>query len=325
MNPFSSLQRWLGARLDQGSQVAAFASFALAALFWFRGWHIVLDNLAAFLWPSLWGSLAVAVICSFRGRRWVFVTAVAAFASNLWLMSPWLFENAFAGSREESVSYPYTLKVGVANVRRENRDFARVVKWVEDFRPDVLVLIEVDGRWVDALAAIEAELPQALKEPADDNFGIAVYSRHPLLSRNIEDFSDEGIRSLHILVNAPGGPVRVLATHALPPSNMAWFQDRNRHLERVGAWSRGFAEDVIVAGDLNVVPWSTHYRAVESGGLRNIRPRAGVLPTWPTFFPEWMRAPIDHVLYRGGLVLKSARLGPDLGSDHMPVEAEFVR
>ncbi len=325
MNPFSSLQRWLGARLDDWSPVCAVFSLILAGLFWLRGSHIALDNLAAFLWPSLWGSLIVAILCSVRAKRSIFFIASAAFISNFYLLSPWLFENQFAVKADVSQSYPYSLKLAVANVQTENRVHARVVKWVADFKPDILILIEVDERWLEGVAAIESELPQTLKDPRDNNFGIAVYSRYPLLSKTPTTFSEEGIQSLEILVNAPGGPARVLATHALPPVSAAWAADRNRHLQRIGAWSRGVSEDLIVAGDLNVAPWSTHYLPIETGGLRNIRPRSGLLASWPTFFPAWMRVPIDHVLSRGAFVLKSARLGPDLASDHMPLEVEFVR
>lgn len=300
-------------------------SAILAGLFWLRGSHLALDNLAAFLWPSLWGSLVVAILCSVRSKRSIFLIASAAFVSNLYLMSPWLFENQFSAKPDNSTSYPYALKVGMANVQTDNRDYERVVKWVADFKPDILILIEVDERWLTGVAAIEGELSQSLKDPHDHNFGIAVYSRYPLLSKTTTTFSDEGINSLEILVNAPGGPARVLATHALPPISAAWGADRNRHLQRLGAWSRGVTEDLIVAGDLNTAPWSTHYRAIETGGLRNIRPQSGLLPSWPTTFPSWMRVPIDHVLYRGSFVLKSARLGPDLASDHLPIEAEFVR
>jgi len=47
--------------------------------------------------------------------------------------------------------------------------------------------------------------------------------------------------------------------------------------------------------------------------------------------PTWMRRnpifgiPIDRMLYRGeGMGCRSFEIGPDLGSDHRPVTAEFV-
>lgn len=325
MNPFSSLQSWLGVRLDRWSPAFAFFSFVLASLFWARGAHLYLDNLAAFLWPSLWGSLVVAVICAFREKRGAFFMAGAAFASNLWLISPWMIETSFKENAADSQSYPYAFKLAVANVQTENRNYDKVLGWVAGYKPDVLILIEVDDRWIDGVKSVEAELSHKLLDPRDRHMGIAVYSRHPLLSKTVETFSSEGINSLNILVNAPGGPIRVMATHAMPPSSAAWFEDRNRHMEKMGIWSRTVSEDLIVAGDMNIAPWSTHYRPIESGGLRNVRPQSGVMASWPTYFPSWMRTPIDHVLYRGGLILKTARLGPPIGSDHMPIEAEFVR
>ena len=34
--------------------------------------------------------------------------------------------------------------------------------------------------------------------------------------------------------------------------------------------------------------------------------------------------PIDHVTFGGGLVLIEHRVGPDIGSDHLPVFATFA-
>lgn len=325
MNLISSPQRWLGRKLDIAAPTLAIGSAILSAAFWGRGAHIFLDNLAAFLWPALWGSFVVALICSARGKRWIFVVASLAFASNLWILGPWIATTSIQNDSLSAHGGSYPLRIASANVQTSNREYNRVIRWIDDFKPDLLVLIEVDERWLDGVREIERMLPYSMKDPRDHNFGLAVYSRFPILSRETSSFSEEGIQSLNILVNAPGGPVRLLATHALPPTQQSWFLDRNRHLKRLGDWSRSVPEDLIVAGDLNIVPWSTHYAALESGGLRNIRPQSGLLPTWPSFAPHWLRAPIDHVLYRGNFILMNARVGPELGSDHLPLETELSR
>jgi endonuclease/exonuclease/phosphatase (EEP) superfamily protein YafD len=48
------------------------------------------------------------------------------------------------------------------------------------------------------------------------------------------------------------------------------------------------------------------------------------LRTWPTWAWSILRLPIDHVFVRGKPRVTKIGLGPDVGSDHLPVEAEVT-
>lgn len=59
-------------------------------------------------------------------------------------------------------------------------------------------------------------------------------------------------------------------------------------------------------------------------GLQNARAGRGVLPTWPTFLPAtFLRIPIDHILVDPRLSVLDYRLGPSIGSDHLPTIGIF--
>jgi endonuclease/exonuclease/phosphatase (EEP) superfamily protein YafD len=56
-------------------------------------------------------------------------------------------------------------------------------------------------------------------------------------------------------------------------------------------------------------------------GLDN---RGHYLRSWPSWNWRIFRLPIDQVFVRGGRQIAAERLGPSVGSDHLPVEAEIA-
>ena len=69
-------------------------------------------------------------------------------------------------------------------------------------------------------------------------------------------------------------------------------------------------------GDYNATPWTTAFRDLRrENGMLRLSP--GPASTW---FAPWpiLGLPIDHALVTGKLE-GSVRVGPGLGSDHMPL------
>jgi endonuclease/exonuclease/phosphatase (EEP) superfamily protein YafD len=56
-------------------------------------------------------------------------------------------------------------------------------------------------------------------------------------------------------------------------------------------------------------------------GLDN---RGHYLPSWPTFAWPLLRLPIDQIFVRGAPQVTEMQLGPSVGSDHLPIEAQIV-
>jgi len=63
------------------------------------------------------------------------------------------------------------------NVLTENRDHAAVARFIASVHPEVLVLLEVDERWLADLATVTAGFPHRVEAPRRDNFGRAVRAR----------------------------------------------------------------------------------------------------------------------------------------------------
>jgi vancomycin resistance protein VanJ len=112
-----------------------------------------------------------------------------------------------------------------------------------------------------------------------------------------------------------GGEVRGLARNILV---------RDAGSRRTSQWVHQVAPDAIVAGDFNLPPESAIFRR-HWGGCGNAFSERGRGFGYTRILPKWS-ARIDHVLTCGpSWVAVFAVVGPDLGSDHLPVIVDLRR
>ena len=215
------------------------------------------------------------------------------------------------------------LRLVLANVNTAAGNPARVMDMVRAEQPDVLVLEEVSEAWLEALTPVLAEFPARCVHPRDDNFGIALLSRLPVLSAKVVWPGPAGVPTIDAVLDLDGMPVRLLATHPLPPKDAEYSAMRNGQLERLAEIVRDTEGRVILTGDLNATPWSAHYRRlVGATGLRSSAEGRGVHPTWPVQVPL-LSIPLDHFLYSPGMTVLAHRTGAATGSDHYPIVVDF--
>ena len=63
------------------------------------------------------------------------------------------------------------------NVHTANDQFDLVKQLIRDHDPDVVLLMEVNAEWIEALEELHSVYPYQQVEPREDNFGIALYSK----------------------------------------------------------------------------------------------------------------------------------------------------
>lgn len=98
---------------------------------------------------------------------------------------------------------------------------------------------------------------------------------------------------------------------------------RDAGSRRVAAWVRSTAPGALVGGDFNLVPESRVFRR-NWGWCQDAFSRVGRGFGYTRILPKWS-ARIDHVLLCAPTWRAvSARLGPDLGSDHLPLVVDLV-
>lgn len=199
----------------------------------------------------------------------------------------------------------------------------RVLALVREHDPDVVVLAEVNARWIAALSELAATHTNTVLCPAEDNFGLALYSRLPMRDGREIILGQAGVSSIEAQCELGGRPFRILATHTLPPVSRDWAALRNQQLEEAAEYCRRVTAPMVLVGDLNATPWSHGFRLLRDGsGLRDSAPGFGLQASWPAH-NVLMRIPIDHCLVSDCVRVLGRRIGRATGSDHLPVILDF--
>lgn len=298
----------------------------------YYAWSFPLELLTHFQLQYFVVTLILAGFLSAIARPpWIY-TVLFCLALQLTQLLPWYIETA-----KPSASELYPLRILSANVNVQNRSYQATVQWVQTEQPDVAIFIEVDEAWAQGLQPLEAMLPYQIQHPNPYNWGIFIYSRYPLSDPALETWGTEQSPSVIATVEMPNHPVRLVAAHPPPPIRAELLAVRDRQLDGIGKYIQAQqAQNLpfVVAGDLNITPWSPNYRRFERrAGLVNTRRGFGLLPTWPqdAVYPQTgsalfalMQIPIDHCLVGAGIGITAMHTGVPIGSDHLPIVADLL-
>jgi endonuclease/exonuclease/phosphatase (EEP) superfamily protein YafD len=217
------------------------------------------------------------------------------------------------------------LKLISFNVNTANKRYADVVKFILSQNADVVFLMEVDSEWQAGLRDLDATYPHSMKLARDDNFGIAVFSKHPFIAQRILSFAEaDDIPAPEFSLSINGQTVHLTGIHSLPPVGRAYTEARNSMLMQVARKaSERKADHVIIMGDFNLTPFSPWFAHIlRASGLKDSAVGFGISPTWQRHLP-FIAVPIDQVFVSQNLSVLSRRLGDRLGSDHNPLIVEI--
>ena len=264
-------------------------------------------------------SLLVVAILS-GSKRWI-VLWLGVFLINgmpvfIHLLPDKIF-GSFEGSRQAS------LKIMLFNVNSSTGNPQLVAETIAKENPDILVLQELSERWINQLGATLGRYSYQIVKTRDDNFGIGIFSKLPQSAQKILYLGKAEVPSARMDLVLPGRTLTVFSTHPLPPVSEEGFLLRNDQLEEVAGYLRTVPNDLILAGDLNISPWSVLWGDfIKESRLTDSSRGLGIFPTWSPIrgFPL---IPIDHFLYRGKLDVISKSVGDFAGSDHFPVILEI--
>jgi endonuclease/exonuclease/phosphatase (EEP) superfamily protein YafD len=299
------------------SAALVYLSFLTVATFLAKA-HRYFELTAHFRLQYLVGSvIAVLIFAAWRAWRLTAVALVCVILNGVTVI-PWYLPPATAVGRTTSTN----LRLLLFNVLTSNTQYPGLINLVRAEKPDLLIVQEMNRRWMGNLNALRDDLPHSCVEPREDNFGIAVYSRIPFEESRVVRLLEIGLPSIQAKISVNGQSVSILTTHPLPPlGSQEAFSLRNAQLSEASKLMRQLAEPKVLIGDLNTTVWSPFYfQLVEESGLVDARKGFGLLPTWPANFSlPVFRIPIDHCLISPLVEVKNIRTGPYLGSDHLPL------
>ena len=206
-----------------------------------------------------------------------------------------------------------------ANVLMTNQEYGRLIRLVEERKPDVLLLLEPGMAWDEAIRPLLGNYPYRLSEPLPNTYGMILLSRLPMEGR-IQYLLQPAVPSAYVQLRLPGGEqVNLHALHPEPPLPGDDSGERDAELVTVGKRVRDEGRAAIVMGDLNDVAWSrTSDLFRRAGGMLDPRVGRGFYPTFNANYPL-LRWPLDHLFVSPHFKVMKLDLLPDIGSDHLPI------
>ncbi len=254
-------------------------------------------------------------------RRWrIVILACAAFIVSSSAVAPMWLKPQGVVARATTTQPKSTIRILHANVLSSNKQHSLLLDLITQEKPDLVMLQEVNTQWFEALEPLADDYPFTCIATREDNFGMAVYSRMPLHDAVVRQFGSARLPSMAFQIQLDDALVDVIASHPMPPSSAAAQSSRDEQLMQVASFAERRVYPLIIVGDLNTTMWTAPYHNLcETLGLTNAREGFGILPSWPTYLPAIMRIPIDHCLISDELLVRDCRLGPKIGSDHLPL------
>jgi len=316
-----TLRDWLLERLWGLASVALFL-LTLTTVVGLLARHHWIADLCANLRTQQVVALAALLLIVILYRRWRWLAlSVVLMVIHL----PW-YVSAIVGATH--AGQPGEMTVMVINVFSSNRDFHSIEEQIAEASPDAFAVLELGSSLERSLdKAFASTYPHRITIPQDrGNFGIGLYSRHPLSYVERFALNVASIETIAATVTKGGKEYRIVATHPLPPVGASGFENRNEHLRRLAVRVDEFRSQhpeipMIVLGDLNLTPWSPLFSDFElSSELKRAGRGYGLTPTWYASVEIFaMGLVLDHCLISDDLQCVSHSVGADIGSDHRAV------
>jgi len=254
------------------------------------------------------------------GRRMLMAMTILFAVPNAWVVGPYLTPVLAGKSATADISGGASVNIVALNVNYRNEEYSRVAAYLRERSPDIIVIAEFTPAWRDSLEFLQKSYPYRMGDARPDPWGIAVFSRLPFSEAEFIDLAQTGAVQARFIVTVGATPLEVFAVHLLSPKSSVFARDRNRQLEDLADRVRASGHQQIVVGDMNLTPFSPFFsRFLDRSGLQDARLADGFHVTWPaSMLPVWI--PIDHALAAADGSVIRVHAGPDVGSDHFPLE-----
>ena len=288
---------------------------------WFRGLdfprlQILCLGLACFVlmlvFPAQWDV--------WRGLCLLFLSAALAYQLKMVLPYTPLWPRQVHDATDHKPAQRLSLLV--SNVLTPNRQHFRLLEQVRLHQPDILLTLETDHVWEQALSGLERDYSHVVRVPLDNLYGMHLYSRLPLRQTAVKFLLSDDIPSIHTSVVLPCGKVvKLYCLHPRPPSPTEAREStlRDAELLLVGDHLQEQDETCVVMGDLNDVAWSRTTRLFQRiSGLLDPRVGRKFVNTFHADYPL-LRWSLDHVFHSADFSFVDMRRLPHIGSDHFAV------
>lgn len=218
------------------------------------------------------------------------------------------------------------IRIFAGNVFQDNKDHQKFLTEIKRFDPEIVLTMETNKEWEDALSVLEKDYPFTVKIPQENYYGMHLYSKMELQDVSVNYLIEKNVPSIYF--NYPlknGTPIFFACLHPAPPSPTEndTSEERDAELMVIGKHIRNLKTPAVVCGDMNDVVWSRTTRLFRKlTGMTDPRLGRGFYSTYNAKY-FFMRFPIDHLFHTKDLYVGKMERSNFFGSDHFAMYYEI--
>lgn len=254
------------------------------------------------------------------GRILIPALMIVACSYQVWRIYPYTPFHAVEMALAERA--PDEVTVLAANVLMENKRHDLLLDVIEAFDPDILLLMETDQSWIDAIEPMLARYSTVIREPHSKHYGIVFATRLDVDEARIVRLTTGDTPSVFAQLKGPSGAAfRFVGLHPRPPLPGQSTQERDAEIYYAARFAAKSGVPVIATGDFNDVAWSNTSQSFKHVG-QYLDPRVGrgLFASFDANKP-YLRFPIDHFYATRDVAVVSIERRAYIGSDHFPMAA----
>jgi endonuclease/exonuclease/phosphatase (EEP) superfamily protein YafD len=289
-------------------------------------WFIRAIDMGRVLLVYLAVALVVLTLFAKSALRWVsLVMLVLVIGINVWRVWPyWTIAPVDMPLAQAADTEDNCFTAMSINVKMRNEGYARIAEQIRRHDPDVLLLMETNATWLSELRPILANYPEVLEYPKDNTYGLGFASRLPVTQSRVVENTSRDTPTLYATLEPEGGPAfEFIGLHPRPPVPGQDTGKRDENILKAGIETPDRLSNALVMGDFNDVPWSRTTDAFRrGGGWDDPRIGRGSFATFPADYVP-LGWPLDQVMVKGDLGVRSFEVLEHAGSDHLGLIAQI--
>ncbi len=221
-------------------------------------------------------------------------------------------------------------QISILNFNTEfqhNDNIDSFIAYCKEKDPDIVVLTESGKKWTDAVEKLEYPSCMHILKGA----GISVLSKYPFSGSQVYYQGITNHPQVHVQVCRDNQTINIVAVHLSALQTLAGYNDRQRELQTLQKQLKKINYPTIVLGDTNSSNWTSSIKSfLNSANLKDTQEGFITIPTWPArtgkiikdiFIPPFVA--IDNIFVSKDFDVLERKVGPALGSDHMPIFAKL--
>jgi endonuclease/exonuclease/phosphatase (EEP) superfamily protein YafD len=215
-----------------------------------------------------------------------------------------------------------TLNVAHFNVSASTIDYQQTIDEILAVNADVISLQEITPDWdAELKKSLQDKYPYSKTIVRLDPFGLAIYSRYPLISADTFMFENTPNIIGTVQLKDKKQEVCFIVSHALPVFYTKDYERQKNHLMAIAKYSSNTDCPVITIGDYNAVPWSYEIQDFKAAANLNDS-RIGFMPASNGAF-SLFQIPSDHIFYSDHLECVGFQEINSPSSGHLGIKGSY--